>query len=51
MPIPDDINVIASYPIVVTQDSTNAETGSAFIAFVLSDQGQKILQANGFTAP
>jgi molybdate transport system substrate-binding protein len=51
VPIPDDINVIASYPIVVTKESSNADTASAFIAFVLSDQGQKILQANGFTAP
>ncbi len=51
VPIPDNINVIASYPIVVTKESTNASTGQAFIDFVLSDQGQKILQANGFTAP
>src|SRR6478735_1288876 len=51
VPIPDDINVIAKYPIVVTKESTNASTGTAFIDFVLSDQGQKILDAHGFSPP
>ena len=49
--IPDDINVIAKYPIVVTKDAPNAATGQAFIDFVLSRQGQEILAAHGFEAP
>ena len=49
--IPADLNVIAEYPIVITKESTNPSTADAFIDFVLSDQGQKILQAHGFTAP
>jgi molybdate transport system substrate-binding protein len=49
--IPEDINVIARYPIVVTEESTNAGTGTAFIDFVLSDRGQEILRAHGFGAP
>jgi molybdate transport system substrate-binding protein len=51
VPIPDDINVIAQYPIVATKASTNPSTAAAFIDFVLSDQGQKILQSYGFSAP
>lgn len=49
--IPTDINVIAKYPIVVTKEATNASTGQAFVDFVLSDQGQKILASYGFDAP
>ena len=49
--IPADLNVIAKYPIVTTKESTNPATAQAFIAFVLSDQGQKILAAHGFSAP
>ncbi|MFT3853437.1 MAG: molybdate ABC transporter substrate-binding protein [Ilumatobacteraceae bacterium] len=49
--IPEDINVIAKYPIVVTKEATNASTGQAFVDFVLSDQGQKILASYGFEAP
>jgi molybdate transport system substrate-binding protein len=49
--IPDDINVTATYPIVVTRDAPNAATGQAFIDFVLSRQGQEILAAHGFEAP
>ena len=49
--IPADINVIAKYPIVTTKEATNPTTAQAFIDFVLSDQGQKILAAHGFSAP
>jgi molybdate transport system substrate-binding protein len=49
--IPADLNVIATYPIVLTKGSANASTGTAFIDFVLSEQGQKILSAHGFSAP
>jgi molybdate transport system substrate-binding protein len=51
VPIAADLNVIAKYPIVMTEESTNAPTGRAFIDFVLSEQGQKILSAHGFSAP
>jgi molybdate transport system substrate-binding protein len=49
--IPDEINVVAKYPIVVTKDAPDAATGQAFIDFVLSRQGQEILAAHGFAAP
>ena len=49
--IPADINVLAEYPIAVTKDAPNAAAGQAFIDFVLSEQGQKILDSYGFAPP
>lgn len=49
--IPDDINVIATYPLVVTKQAPNGEGAQAFVDFVLSEQGQKILASYGFAAP
>jgi molybdate transport system substrate-binding protein len=45
--IPDNVNVIATYPIAVTTDA-DATTAQAFIDFVLATQGQQILQSHGF---
>lgn len=49
--IPADINVLAEYPIAVTKEAPNAEGAQAFIDFVNSEQGQKILASYGFLAP
>jgi len=49
--IPSDINVIATYPVVVTKEAPNADGARAFVDFVLSDQGQEILASYSFTAP
>ncbi|MFZ4718143.1 MAG: molybdate ABC transporter substrate-binding protein [Ilumatobacteraceae bacterium] len=49
--IPADINVTAKYPIAVTKDAANATVANAFVAFVLSPDGQTILQKYGFGAP
>jgi len=46
--IPDDINVIASYPMARLKQSGHADVANAFIAFVLSTQGQSILLKYGF---
>lgn len=46
--IPDDVNVIASYPIAVTTEAGEPELARAFIDFVRSDAGQAILEAHGF---
>jgi molybdate transport system substrate-binding protein len=48
--IPEDINVVAEYPIAAVAESPNADGAQAFIDFVLSDQGQKILASYGFLA-
>jgi molybdate transport system substrate-binding protein len=46
--IPADQNVIATYPIAALTTSGNLEAADAFVAFVLSDEGQAILASYGF---
>lgn len=47
-PIPDAFNTIATYPIAVTDDSGVPEIAAAFVDYVLSDEGQAILEAWNF---
>lgn len=49
--IPADVNVVAEYTIALTKEAPNAEGAQAFIDFVNSEQGQKILASYGFLAP
>ncbi|HEX6287489.1 MAG TPA: molybdate ABC transporter substrate-binding protein [Acidimicrobiia bacterium] len=49
--IPDDLNVIAEYPIVVIEDAPNPDGAVGFVEFVLSDEGRSILIEHGFAAP
>jgi molybdate transport system substrate-binding protein len=51
VPIPDRMNVIASYPIAVVAGSRSEATARAFVAFVLGGRGQTILRAAGFLSP
>jgi len=46
--IPPELNVIAKYPIAALADSTNADLAQAFVEYVLSPEGQNILQKWGF---
>jgi molybdate transport system substrate-binding protein len=46
--IPDEYNVIATYPIAVLDDAPSPEEAAQFIAFILSPEGQQILQHWGF---
>ena len=46
--IPDQFNVIANYPIASVKGAPNMGGGQAFIAYVLSPAGQKILADYGF---
>ncbi len=43
IPIPDNLNTIATYPIAVTNDSAVPDLAQAFVDFVLSDAGQDTL--------
>jgi molybdate transport system substrate-binding protein len=47
--IPVDMNVIAEYPIAVLAQSSQKDLASEFIAYVLSLDGQTILQKWGFS--
>jgi len=46
--IPVDLNVIAKYPIASLTKSENAELAAKFIEYVLSTEGQAVLQKWGF---
>jgi molybdate transport system substrate-binding protein len=46
--IPDDVNVVAEYPIALVVDAPDPLGGRAFIDFVLSAAGQAILAGHGF---
>jgi molybdate transport system substrate-binding protein len=49
--IPDDLNVVARYPIAVTKASKNAAAATAFVSFVTGTPGQTVLAKYGFTKP
>lgn len=49
--IPTEDNVIATYPIGVLHASSNPEAATAFKGYVLSDDGQAVLEQHGFLPP
>jgi molybdate transport system substrate-binding protein len=49
--ISEEHNVSAHYPIAVLLNAPNSGAADAFVAFVLSDDGQEILSQFGFIAP
>ena len=49
--IPTELNVIAEYPVATLTQSANADLTDRFIAYVLSDEPQAILQKWGFAPP
>ncbi|WP_369373187.1 molybdate ABC transporter substrate-binding protein [Streptomyces sp. cg36] len=49
--IPDDQNAIAKYPAAALKGSKNAEAAAAFVTWLSSPEGQKILQDAGFQKP
>ncbi|MGH8958049.1 MAG: molybdate ABC transporter substrate-binding protein [Acidimicrobiia bacterium] len=49
--IPGQFNVVADYPIAVLVDAPHPSGAEAFVEFVLSRDGQLILQSYGFESP
>ena len=49
--IPDDVNVIATYPIAVVTTSAHADVARAFVTHVTGSQGQATLADFGFLPP
>lgn len=49
--IPDDENVTATYPISSLAEAVNGPGAKAFVKYVLSKPGQKILRSFGFLEP
>lgn len=49
--IPEDLNVVAEYPIVALRGGTNPEATAAFVAFVISAPGKAVFVDFGFQSP
>jgi molybdate transport system substrate-binding protein len=49
--IADEFQVVADYPIAVCNAGANGPAAAAFVGFVLSPAGQKVLADFGFQAP
>ena len=49
--IPDDLNIIAAYPIAVGGDTAYPVQAQAFVDYVLSPAGQDVLAKFGFISP
>lgn len=49
--IPEEDNVVATYPIAVLKASKNQAAAQAYVDAIVSGDGQIILQANGFLPP
>ena len=48
---PEASGAVNNYPIVITKQAPNAAAAQAFVDYVLSPAGQKVLAAAGFAAP
>jgi molybdate transport system substrate-binding protein len=48
--IPDEVNVVASYPVAAVQGG-QSELAQAFISYLLGPEGQAVLQSYGFLPP
>ena len=46
--LPEDVNVLATYPIAVVAGAPDATLAGEFVSYVLSDAGQSSLEAYGF---
>ena len=49
--IPDEQNVSATYPVALMTAGHGRAAGDAFVVFLLSAEGQRILAAHGFAKP
>jgi molybdate transport system substrate-binding protein len=46
--IPDDVNVVATYPIAVVEGAARTELATAFVAYITGTAGQRMLRDYGF---
>lgn len=49
--VPDDHDVVASYPVATLADALNPVAADAFVAFLHSEPAQRVLRRHGFGAP
>ena len=48
---PEADKAVNDYPIAVTTDAENTRAAAAFVAYVLSPEGQAVFAAAGFDSP
>jgi len=46
--IPEELNVVATYPIAVLDEARSPELAQQWVDLVLSDEGQRVLESYGF---
>ena len=46
--IPEELNVVATYPITVLEEARSPEVAQQWVDLVLSDEGQRVLESYGF---
>src|SRR5918997_4431012 len=46
--IPEELNVVATYPITVLEEARSPELAQQWVDLVLSDEGQRVLESYGF---
>ena len=51
VPIPGEANITASYPVAVLKESPNINAAGQFVDFLISVEGQAILEHHGFGPP
>jgi len=51
VPVPDNVNVVAIYPIAVVKSADNATLGQQFVDYVTGTAGQATLKSFGFLPP
>ncbi len=49
--VPDEFNVVAEYPIASLSASASPDVAATFVEFILSPDGQDILESFGFQSP
>lgn len=49
--IPEEVNVVAEYPIAVLANATDPDAATSFVEFALSGEGRAILVEHGFALP
>jgi molybdate transport system substrate-binding protein len=49
--LPAEVNVLARYPIALSRGAAHRELGLAFIGWVTSREGRRVLEEGGFTLP
>ena len=48
---PESSKAVNEYPIATLAKAPNPDAAAAFVAYVLSPEGQQVLSAGGFAAP